>query len=393
MDRATVANGCELARPATGVTVTGHILHVFPTFSGGGAQSRVVSIIKSLESQGRLRLKHTIVALDGNHEAGKALQNDTNVKYVDGIARGSLGQVFALASLYRSVRPNLIITYNWGAMDAVIAAKLTRICPVVHTEDGFGVDEAETLKTRRILMRRVLLNTILLTVVPSRSLESIALNRYRLQRKKVRLIVNGVDTGRFFPGRNQYLRRQLNIPDESVVIGSVGQLRPEKNLMMLFRAFEPLATRNTKLLILGDGLCRRDLETMATDRGLMDSVVFTGAVPDPAPYYRAMDVFAMSSVTEQMPMALLEAMATGLPAVCTGVGDIPTMLEENPAEVVRGGKEEGYVAALRTMTERPDLRAELGRRNRSRCTAKYSLEQMIAEYSRIYDRGMRQQPA
>jgi glycosyltransferase involved in cell wall biosynthesis len=377
-------------RELQSATGTGHILHVFPTFGRGGAQTRVASIINALGS----RLLHTIIALDGNHEAGISLPQDAPVAYAKAPrAQGSLGQILAFASLIRSSRPDLVVTYNWGAMDAVAGARLAGVCPVIHTEDGFGADEAEKLKTRRVIMRRLLLNSIFTTVVPSRTLEAIAIERFKLQTAKIRLILNGIDTTRFCPGRSEGLRFQLSIPQDHIVIGAVGQLRPEKNLLMLLRAFEPIAARKATLLIVGSGPCRRELEQMVNERGLKASVIFAGAITDPRPYYQAMDIFAMTSLTEQMPMALLEAMSTGLPAVCTAVGDIPGMLEANSAELVQSGDDRGYASALALMTERQHVRETIGNKNRRRCIAHYSLDRMMAEYARLYQNAIRREPA
>jgi L-malate glycosyltransferase len=368
----------------------GHILHVFPTFERGGAQSRVAAIINTLGS----RLMHTVLALDGNYEAGKSLQHGTVVRYADAPrVRGNLGQVLAFADLIRSFRPDLVVTYNWGAINALAGARLAAVCPVIHTEDGFGADEAEKLKPRRVITRRLLLNSIFATVVPSRTLKAIALDRYRLNKDKVRLILNGIDTTRFSPGRNTELRRRLGIPDDNVVVGTVGQLRPEKNLLMLLRSFEALTTQDVTLMIVGGGNCRRDIEQAAIDRRLTEKVVFAGAITDPAPYYQAMNIFAMTSVTEQMPMALLEAMATGLPAVCTAVGDIPSMLDGSTAELIPSGDDRAYAGALTHLIERQDVRTQIGQKNRRRCITHYSLERMMSEYARLYQSAIRRQQA
>src|SRR2546430_17465070 len=114
--------------------------------------------------------------------------------------------------------------------------------------------------------------------------------------------------------------------------------------------------------------------------------MFVGQAVDPAPYYTAMDTFAMSSATEQMPNALLEAMACGLPAICTDVGDCREMLAAagSPA-IIPPDDPAQYSAALATMAERADLRAVLGRANRARCVEHYPFDLMVRRHAALYE--------
>jgi glycosyltransferase involved in cell wall biosynthesis len=118
---------------------------------------------------------------------------------------------------------------------------------------------------------------------------------------------------------------------------------------------------------------------------MQEGMMFVGTTPDTAPYYAAMDVFVLSSVTEQMPMSLLEAMACGLPAMCTDVGDIREMLGRPGAPVlVPSGNLEAYMSSLQSLAVDTELRQRLGRQNRERCVAEYSLEKMVREYEEEY---------
>jgi glycosyltransferase involved in cell wall biosynthesis len=114
-------------------------------------------------------------------------------------------------------------------------------------------------------------------------------------------------------------------------------------------------------------------------------VLFPGAI-DPAPWYRMFDLFVMSSLTEQMPLVLLEAMASGLPALCTDAGDSAWMLDspDLPAIVPRGDLP-AYVAALKRWAADPELRREAGRRNRLRCEREFSLARMVEQWRAVYE--------
>jgi len=285
--------------------------------------------------------------------------------------------------------PDLLITYNWGATEALMAVLSLRL-PAIHTEDGFGVDEKQRLKRRRVLVRRVLLRRAFAVVVPSNALRQIATTKYRLPESKVRFIVNGVDLDRFRPEGSRSLREQLRAPDDMVVFGTVGWLRPEKGLDALIRLFAQADIPNTKLVIVGDGPCRAKLEELVQHLQLTERVCFVGATDDPAPYLHALDVFVMSSRTEQTPISLLEAMACGLPAICTDVGDSALLLGTNQHPmVVPPDQPMPYIKALKELAASAELRKQSGEENRLRCEQNYSYSRMLESYRELYSDALR----
>ncbi|MEJ5368620.1 MAG: glycosyltransferase [Bryobacteraceae bacterium] len=353
------------------------ILHVMWGFETGGAEMRLVRLANAM---GR-RFRHLILPVSGRASAQSGFEPGVDWEIAEAPRRLSPA---GFARLVRERKPSLVQTYNWGAFDAALGCLLARACPLIHTEDGFGADEAEGLKLRRVLARRAVLRFAKRVVVPSRTLEWIALEQYRLPARIVRRIPNGVDCQRFRPGRNDALRRELGIGEEEFVTGTVGHLRPEKSYDLLLRAFAASGIEG-RLVIAGEGPERGALKRLAGELGLSGRVLFPGVV-DPAPWYRMFDLFAMSSMTEQMPLALLEAMATGLPALCTDAGDTAWMLEQagEPA-IVRRGDVEGYAAALRKWAADPELRREAGARNRARCEREFSLERMVERWRALYE--------
>lgn len=358
------------------------ILHVFSTFCSAGPQVRFALTANRLGRE----FAHAIIAMDGNYEALQRIDPDVCITRVAPPPRsGSFFGAIRLRRIIREHQPDLLVTYNWGAMDALTGAMLARCCPVIHTEDGFNPDEALNLKRRRVIARHVLLNRIYATVVPSHTLLDIAQSAYRVRTDKLRLIVNAVDTQRFSPGRNVDMRQRFGATEDTVLIGYVGHLRPEKNLTVLLHAFAVSRLRNAKLVFVGDGTCRTELQTLAMEMGLSDRVHFAGVTVDPRPYLQALDVFAMSSYTEQMPMSLLEAMACGLPVIATDVGDCGRMLAAPASPViVPSGDVPAFTAALSNIAVNPVLRGEIGRQNRERCVTQYSLGHMVQSYAELY---------
>jgi glycosyltransferase involved in cell wall biosynthesis len=210
-----------------------------------------------------------------------------------------------------------------------------------------------------------------------------------LPSERVRYIPNGVDLGRFAPptaAQATEARRRLGCGGSEVVIGSVGRLGGEKNHERLVRAFAAITGgRPARLLLVGDGPLRDHLGRLVRDLGLESRVLFAGWAADPLDLYHTMDLFALPSDTEQMPIALLEAMGVGLPAVSTDVGDVRDMVSpENRAFVVPAGREDAFRDALGTLVDDATVRALLGRANRTTCRGRYGLDAMIESYLDLY---------
>ncbi len=342
-----------------------HLLHVFPTFVPAGSQQRTARIANAAGG----RLRHTFLALDNDLSARELLDPALEARFLRAAAKsGSASTALRLTSLIAREQPDLLCTYNFGALDGALATLLLGRVPHVHHEDGFSPDEAQGLLLRRTLMRRVALSRAGRVVVISRRLERIALDTWQLDPERVQFLPNGIDVERFVPApRDEALRQELGIPRDAFVVGSVGHLRPEKNFARLLRALAPL--EGCVVLIVGDGAQRPALERLARQLGMAARLRLPGYAADPRPFYRAMDLFALSSDTEQAPLSLLEAMAHALPAVSTDVGDVADMLGEQASRCVVPLRDAGAPARARdeAAVERDllrcvaELRAERGR--------------------------------
>jgi len=363
-----------------------HLCHIFPAFGTGGPQVRTATVINGLNGE----FRHTVIALNGDLSCRGRLHEPAAVACLPAPPRrGGTPFTLALARLLGSIRPDALVTYNWGGTDGLVAARWCGIRRVIHAEDGFGPDEVHGQKLRRKLARRLLLRTASRVVCPSHTLVDIARQVWFIPSSKVHYIPNGVDTFRFAPAAPvevEAVRRKFGIGAAEIVVGSVGQLRGEKNHERLLRAFAAVAsTHPCRLLIVGDGPLLEPLTGLARGLGIHERVVFTGAVSDPVDCYRAMNVFALSSDTEQMPIVVLEAMAAGLPVVTTDVGDVRAMVSAgNRAYVVPPTRAEAYAGCLAALLGDPAARQVLGRANRTKCTQEYEVGGMVRAYQRLY---------
>jgi glycosyltransferase involved in cell wall biosynthesis len=269
----------------------------------------------------------------------------------------------------------------------LLAARSLGFRRVVHHEDGFNADEARTFKRRRILARRAVLSGVHRLIVPSERLHGIATRQWKVPADRIRLIRNGISLHLYGPpDGNPGLRRELGIPDGAPVVGAVGHLRSEKRFERLLDACAPLP--DVHVLVVGDGETRALLEERAKRPELAGRVHLAGYRPDPHRFYRAMDVFAITSDTEQMPVCLLEAMATGLPVVSTDVGDIRRVLpSEQSAHLIPLAEEDVSAALgrhLGALLRDPEGRQRLARINRRRVEERFTFERMLAAYREVY---------
>ena len=353
------------------------LLHVFPSFATGGAQVRMIALANRFGP----RWRHLIVALNGEVDAAARLAADVPFRVQPVPFRPGAGpwaRLAGIAGLLRRLRPAVLITSNWGSMEWAIANRAIRR-PHLHTEDGFGPEERVRQLPRRVLARALTLrrSTILL---PSATLERVALRQWRLPPGRLHRVANGIDLGRFRPGPSVPL-----MPGEGPLIGTTAALRPEKNIGRLLRAVAILRAEGIacRLAILGDGPERGRLEAQAA--GLGDACRFLGHVSDPSAACRAMDIVALSSDTEQMPFAVLEAMATGLPVASTDVGDVAAMLAPENRPHVVPLDDAALAGALRSLLLRPELRAAIGAANRRKAERDYDQEAMFQSLARLTD--------
>jgi glycosyltransferase involved in cell wall biosynthesis len=366
-----------------------HLLHVFSTFAIGGPQTRFAALADRLGS----KYRHTIFALDGDLTCVARL--DPALKITATAMHLPKGGTINLANLVRirrhlaATRPDVLLTYNWGAIEWVLAERWRPLVPRhIHLEDGFGPDEGPDRQLpRRLMFRRLLLGGgDARVVVPSQTLFRVATGLWRLTPGAVRYIPNGIDPDRFTAAPDESIIERLGAPGDRLTIGSLGGLRREKNLARLLRAFAALpASLPARLVIAGEGPELAALTALAATLDIADRVVLLGPIDRPERLLGAFDLFALSSDTEQMPYSILEAMAAGLPVVATDVGDVADMLApENRPYVVAASEEDRFAAALARLLGDAVERRRLGAANRSRLRARFTIDKMVAAYGALF---------
>jgi glycosyltransferase involved in cell wall biosynthesis len=394
-------------------------LHVFATLGAGGPQVRAMQLLRHLGPG----IEHVLVAMDGCTDVLAQAPAGATVRVLPAPARGGvLANVKALQTLLAAERPNLVLTYNWGAIEAAWAARRLRL-PLVHHEDGFLPDEAQRRHARRSWLRWWVLKGAPV-VVPSAVLQRIAVGEWGLRAREVHHLVNGVDLARFVPraagglaaANGPGAAAAAGSPAKSatasaaarpaaspaaaspaaaspaaspaaarpLVVGTVGGLRPEKDHATLLAAFAQCPD-TTRLQIVGGGPLDASLRSQAHALGIADRVQFVGPVADTAPCYAQFDVFVLSSRTEQLPLVLLEAMACGLPVVATDVGDVRATLPYDAGPCIAPPADaDALASSLRLLLGNQGLRARLGQKNRQVVAERFAAGACLQRFVDLY---------
>ncbi len=352
------------------------IASVFPRFELGGPQVRFTNLANHYGPA----MRHAIISLDGNLDCAARLSPDLDVCFPEARRRrgSTLANLGFIRGVLKALAPDVLLTHNWGSMEWAMARLALPGIRHVHLEDGFGPEECSKQIRRRVVTRRLVLRRSTV-VLPSLTLLRLAEDVWRLPPQRLRHIPNGLDLERFAPAS------AAKVPSRRPRLGAVAALRPEKNLERLLRASQMLLADGVafQLDIIGSGSARERLEAVVAELGMEASVRFTGAIEDPAHAYRDLDVFALSSDTEQMPLAVLEAMASGLPIAATTVGDVPQMVAPENQPFLCAKTDAALAAALRPLLCDEALRARVGAANRRKAEREFGEDAMFRSYAEL----------
>lgn len=376
------------------------VLYVVPDLGVGGAERHVTTLLPALD---RDRFAPSAVCIGQEGALFGALA-------AHGVPAHALGRskkqfLLALAGLVRLMRrtrPDVVITRGYNAeMLGRIAAVLSRVPRRVVWVHNCG-DLEPRGRLRRLADRLLDPATSAYYGVAHGQVRYLT-DELGYPEEKIRVIPNGTDPAApaYDPaaGRDPALVAALGLAPDDAVVGVLAALRPEKDHATLLRAARLVLDElpRARFLVVGDGPAGAGLKQLAVDLGIADRVIFTGSRSDVGDLLRAMDVFTLTSFTiECAPMALLEAMAAGRPAVCTAVGGVPDMIEEGvTGHLVAPRDPRALADAYLSLLRDPEQAAKMGRAARERLEREFTLDGSIRAAEQAIEetvRGARPQP-
>jgi glycosyltransferase involved in cell wall biosynthesis len=269
-------------------------------------------------------------------------------------------------------------TYGWFAHWGTGAK-------VVFTEHGrFHPDQHRT--KARLINPLIALTSHRLVAISAATRDALIEYEF-MPASKIKVIYNGITPLTAEENRKQELLAELGIEPGDVVIGTVARLDTVKNHPMMLQNTRALIDQGYKvrLLLVGDGPERDNLEAMTQQLNLNSSVIFTGFQSKPADYLSLMDLFLLPSFTEGTSMTLLEAMSLGIPTVATRVGGTPEIVEDKQTGfLVESDDLEAFTGAIKNLLNQPAKRNQMGHAAKAKFEEKFSVEKMVNQYQDCY---------
>ena len=287
----------------------------------------------------------------------------------------------------RRFRPNVVHCHDYKS--AVIAAVVGRpmrlgLIFTVHGDLRATVGAAALIRLGHWALRRFD------GVVGVSDATASDAREYGVAERRIRLVQNGVDTTRFRPSEARTAARAaLDVPEDGVLIGVVGRFSEEKGHAVLLQAVGKLDAP-WRLALIGDGPLESDLRAQASAMGITDRTHFLGRREDIECVYHALDVLALPSHREGLPLAVVEAGACGLPVAATNVGDVArVVLDGETGFLSPAGDPAALSRSLARLCSDGCLRAKLGAAARCHVEKSFSAPAMAAGYERLYREAAR----
>ena len=303
-----------------------------------------------------------------------------------------MGIAYRLAKALRKIRPDVVHTHKYK--DSFIGTLVARslgipyVVRVVHglPEPFMGLRNAKMVAYTAAdrLMTGWFVDRV---VAVSSDIEKVLIGMYGSNR--VSCIHNGIDLEavRVTTSREAF-RRKWQIPEDAVVIGTVGRLVPVKGHAILLDATRILQASigNVALVLVGDGPLRKDLEANAKRLGLEKSVIFAGQQDQSYDFMNMMDVFVLPSLHEGIPMVVLEALALQRPVVATRVGGIPEVIEHGQTGFLAEPSDASSLARLlQRLVEDLPMAVSIGKAGRTRVEEKFTARTMAGKTAELYE--------
>ena len=295
---------------------------VLPYFGPGGAEKMVAQLAAGMDPEAFHVEVFCVYGEPQNNQMEQQLQ--TKGIPIHYIRKGKGFSASAVVRLFRALDafgPDVVHTHLYACVYAALWPVL-RHRPMLHT--FHTLPEIENKRpVRRILTRWLVRKNIMTPVVLSASNQRMVAAYYGLSAEQVPVVHNPVDLARF--------AEASGTTDDTFRFITVGRFSPEKNQQMMYRAFAGFLQKgyDARLVMLGKGEEEANLKSLAEELGIADRIDYAGYVNHVEHYLKNADVFLLSSHYEALPLAVLEAMAAGLPVISTDVGGIRDIVTDN----------------------------------------------------------------
>lgn len=369
------------------------IVHIVYSFRVGGLENGMVNLINRLP---RDAYRHVVIALtDYDPQFCQRIKRE-DVRFIAlHKSPGHGAKLFPrLYRLLRELQPDIVHTRNLAALEMSLPAWLARVPVRVHGEHGRDVDDPDGSNRAYQWVRRLYSPCVTQYIALSRDLASYLTHTVRIAGRRVATICNGVDADRFHPAPDGVRERVEGSPFETpslYVFGTVGRVQAVKDHVGLLRAFGRMrrehgeAVAHARMVIVGDGPLRGDLERCIAEEGLAEVVWLAGERADVAQLMRSFDCFVLPSLAEGISNTVLEAMASGLPVLASRVGGNPELVRDGVDGVLLPAADAAaWAECMAQCAQHGERGRTMGEAARARIEAEFSLSGMVRRYDELY---------
>jgi sugar transferase (PEP-CTERM/EpsH1 system associated) len=373
------------------------VVHLLYRLDIGGLETVVVNLINHLPQD---RFHHAVISLTDCSDFKERIHHP-NVSFyqLHKKAGKDLAVWWRLWRRLRQLKPDILHTCNIATLEGVVPARLAGVPVVIHAEHGRDDYDLDGSNKKYLLLRRLLIPFVDRVVPVSEDLARWLRLQVKIPATKINKIVNGI--GSPLPPRNRDVRQPLPdrrfAPPETFIIATVGRLWPVKDQANLLRAFayllsmEEMEADRLRLVLIGDGPQRANLEALAEQLRISDKLWISGWRKDVPQLLRGVDLFALPSKAEGTPLTILEAMAAGLPVVATQVGGVADLVVSGETgTLVPSNDPQALAQALHPYIKDPHLAHIQGEAGRLRFLNNFTLERMVQQYKRLFESSLSQ---
>lgn len=364
------------------------VMHVVLSLDVGGLERNVVNQVRE---GGRLGQDVSILCVERRGTLAERAESLGGRVYCTDKQPGlKLNTIGRIRKVLRSERPDVIHTHQIGPLFYTgFAAAGLGIPLIVHTEHG--KENYATCRKTRCLGKIAGRFTKVFYCLTQDMANAVAESRI-VDASKLRVIMNGIDTAFYKQPRDTAaIRQQMGIPLDASIIGTVGRLTEIKRQDVLIDAFANVAKvhKNAHLLLVGDGPLHASLRDRALALNIADRVHFAGYQQDTTPFLHAMNLFALTSRSEGMPQALLEACVAAKPVIASRVGGIPEVIQHGvTGRLVEPGDVRSLSDGLCDLLSNPGHASTLSHTASQRVINTFDIGRMAAEYHRDFCKAL-----
>ena len=370
-----------------------HIAHLIWHFSTGGLENGVVNLINHLPEADYV---HSIITLTGHDTdfVKRITANNVNFYCLHKKPGHDWGTFSRLNSLLKQLQPDVLHSRNLATLELQTVGWWRKVPLRLHGEHGWDANDIGGSNRKNRLIRRIFQRFAQRFICLSAESEHYLSQIIGIKQRRISRICNGVDTHLFANALPADISLN-NATDggKPLRFVSVGRLAPVKNHAFLLDAFalllqqHPQYRSRARLVIVGDGPCRQNLELQCQQLQLSDLVSFTGQRDDIGGIMQAADVFVLPSLAEGISNTLLEAMAAGTPVIATHVGGNPDLLPEplKQTNLVASGNASQLAGAMLRYLQQPQALEADAQLVKKHCHQHFSIDTMVNRYRELYE--------